>query len=348
MPFWLVLLSLVFAAGGLAAPAAAAAPPQQDRSAAAAYARLLEAGMDAARPLLLEGRADAAVQVLQAAEVVLSEPGLPPRRVASFRIERARAELLRDWLTGGSLDRARAALERLVPSIERSADQVLRADLANLLAVAWYWSASGDGDLDAALTHADRALALRQQLDDQRGFAESLIVAAMIHAALDPAPRGAARRDAPLLEEALTLARTHGHAREEGAAARHLARLALEEGDLDAALDHATNALSLLEASGDRIEAVPALLALGEVWMTRGDHKAARAILDDALEAARRMGAARFEVDARLALSRVEERRGEIAQARRRAEEARTIAEKTGYTSGRDAAVSRLAELAPP
>jgi tetratricopeptide (TPR) repeat protein len=311
------------------------------------YVQLLHAATSASRQLLHEGRLEEAWQVVDGAAAVAGEPGLPRTAVALFRVHVARVQFFRDWLAGADMERATKALHEARPLVGRAGDDALRAELEDLTALVLYWRAPAEGGIADAMTHVDRALNLRQQLDDRQGFAESLIHAAIIHGAHDNASPDGRRRSAPLLEEALELARAEGHATEEASAARHLGHLALEDGDLDRALDLTTLALTLTEASGHRLALVPALVALGNVWMARGDHKAARVLFDDALTAAERMGAVRFKVDARLALSRVEERRGEPGDARRHAEAARAVARAAGFAAGVEAASTRLADLEP-
>jgi tetratricopeptide (TPR) repeat protein len=313
-------------------------------NAAPAYVQLLHAAVSASGQLLHEGRVAEALQVLQAGDVVVAEPGLPAVVIASFRVQLARTHFVREWLAGSRPERAFEAIGKARVAVGRAGDDGLKAEYEELTGLVLYWRAS-DGDLDRAMTHIDYALSVRQRLEDSRGFAESLISAAMLHAQREDADPDDRRRSLALLDEALELAGSHGHALEEATAARYLAGMVREQGDLDRALELATRSLTLAETTGHRLSLAPSLLALGDVWMARGDHKAARALYEDALAAAGKLGSVRFEVDARLALSRVEERRGETDQARRQAQEALRLAREAGYAAGVQSASARAAEL---
>ena len=144
-----------------------------------------------------------------------------------------------------------------------------------------YW----DEDIDAALVAGERALALAEQVDNGRLRVRAEITMAEI------------LREADRSEEALALA-TKGGARAgeladpvaEADAARVLAMLAGDRGDVNEVERQSERALRLADRAGYIDRAASALAMLGGVALARGDLDGAAALFEECLQRFREVG----------------------------------------------------------
>src|SRR5207248_476487 len=116
------------------------------------------------------------------------------------------------------------------------------------------------GDLLRAESAFKEALALRRELADVRGSADSLLNVAHVtlqSGKLEPA--------LTLLEQTLTLARRPGNTRAEAGALVRLAQARALRGDGQRAVEHAEDGLRRAQAAGDRALECRALLMIATV-----------------------------------------------------------------------------------
>lgn len=133
----------------------------------------------------------------------------------------------------------------------------------------------------------ERALAIRRELGDSAGVAESLLHLGWVHQVLRNRPDVAV----PLFREALALAEPDGDPEVRSELHRHIGfHLALEERRPADALEHFRTSLDLRRAGGEPARVVFGLVALAYCESHAGRHEDALAHSQEALDLARRGG----------------------------------------------------------
>lgn len=141
-----------------------------------------------------------------------------------------------------------------------------------------------DIDHDPERAHFERALAIRRDLGDRAGVAESLLHLGWYHQVLF--------RDAetamPLFREALALAEPDGDPQVRSELHRHIGfHIALDEGRPEAALPHFQTSLELWRSGGEPARVIHGLVALARCESMAGQHEAALSHSQEALDLAR-------------------------------------------------------------
>jgi tetratricopeptide (TPR) repeat protein len=127
----------------------------------------------------------------------------------------------------------------------------------------------------------ERALALRRELGDRGGVAESLLHLGWVHQVL----LGDGAAAMPLFREALALAEPDGDPHVRSELHRHIGfHIALYEGRPEAALPHFEASLELWRAGGEPARIVHGLVALARCESVAGQHEAALAHSQEALD----------------------------------------------------------------
>ena len=185
---------------------------------------------------------------------------------------------------------------------ETAQDQQAMADALSLLGQAHYFatliarvgsgvspnSPQDQGDYHEALTYQQQALDLREALHDTRGQAESHFYIGIVYERWQ-------QRDLAVehYTKALETAEQFGHLFEQSEPTRHLAWDAFEKGDLEAALTHALQALSLREAANFRPHLPFDHLLLSDIYQTKGERANAVRHAEIASALAKAMGSSR-------------------------------------------------------
>jgi tetratricopeptide (TPR) repeat protein len=156
-----------------------------------------------------------------------------------------------------------------------------------------------DGGLDTADPAAEealfqQALAIRREIGDDAGIAESLFGVGLVHQVL--------RRDwaaaVPYFREALALAEDHGDALTRSEIHRHIGFFHLvEDVQLDQAMAHLAISLTLREQHGDPRWTPSGTLALGQAELVAGQQEAAIGHLRLAVQQARAAGLTQRRVE---------------------------------------------------
>jgi tetratricopeptide (TPR) repeat protein len=133
-------------------------------------------------------------------------------------------------------------------------------------------SSQDQGDYQESLTYQKQAFELRETLHDSRGMSESYFYLGLVHERWQQRELAVAH-----YTKALEIAEQAGHLLERSEPTRHLAGIALSNGELDQALTFALQALSLREAAGFRPHLPFDHLLLSTVYQAKGD--AAHALL---------------------------------------------------------------------
>ena len=179
------------------------------------------------------------------------------------------------------------------------------------------------GDLEGSRAFHERSLAIRRQLGDRVGVADSARYIAFL--AVRTGEVGTARQ---LHEERLAIERELGNVGHVAEALTDLGEIALVEQRLADARAALAEAQGIYEAAGDRDSLLRVLTDLGELARREGDHGRARAVLDRcrrlAAELDNRYGAA-WALAQQALLARAE---GDDGRALALAEEALDLAEE--------------------
>jgi hypothetical protein len=106
----------------------------------------------------------------------------------------------------------------------------------------------------------------------------------------NPADAEARRRAVFELTHALTYASTMDLHRLRVEAGLYLARLMVDGGDYESALEHATDALSVAARNGLTLRKISLRIEIGHILILRGDKKSGGALIAGAVETAERFG----------------------------------------------------------
>jgi tetratricopeptide (TPR) repeat protein len=220
------------------------------------------------------------------------------------------------------------------------------AEARNLTGIALYYQAlhGGPASYEDARAQLGEALREREALGDACDIAESQFWVGLI------AERLGEERDGRTVarewyERALQLATEHGCKLVQRYTYRHLAGLAEEGGDLDAALSHFEQSLRLTEEEGEQVLLPLAHMAVGDVLAARGDAQGAAQHYVRALELAREQEAPLSLIHALLAVGSVFQARGDPDQARAHYEEALGVAQANSLGLALPEIGARMAEL---
>ena len=129
-------------------------------------------------------------------------------------------------------------------------------------------------------------------------------------------------------EEALEVFRTTGHRYREGVMLTNLARIAMEQGRLDDALEGGRRALQLTEEIDDAEGVVASLQSLGDGYRLAGDHRNRARVPERGLEESRHHPLPYFTAHLLASLAAVDLAEGRVDEALRHAAQAQEAAKK--------------------
>jgi tetratricopeptide (TPR) repeat protein len=196
----------------------------------------------------------------------------------------------------GDYAEADALLREALAAARTTGDRATEAAALDRLGWLMHFTAIDQGlenaDADAEEALFQQALAIRRDLDDPAGIAQSLFGVGLVNQVL--------RRDwvtaAPLFREALALAEQHGDLVTRSEAHRHVGFYHLveeveeEEDDPAAAVKHLRTSLDLREQHGDPRWIPSGTLALGQACLVAGDAEEGLRLLRRAVDQARAAG----------------------------------------------------------
>jgi DNA-binding CsgD family transcriptional regulator len=192
--------------------------------------------------------------------------------------------LWRFWQVRGHVREGRAWLDRMIEADEAGPSTPSRPERASALnAAAFLAFMAGDYEL-AAARHRE-TLAIRRELGDREGIAESLNnLGLVLRCVGDHVAAGA------LFEEALAAGRGLGNRAREANVLNNMARSAYYRGDHDTAQVLHERGLAVGREAGDSWVVAICLGDLGDVRQARGDAEAARRLYEQSLAAWRELG----------------------------------------------------------
>ena len=193
----------------------------------------------------------------------------------------------------GDYTEADNLLREALAAARNAGDRAAEAAALDRLGWLMHFTAIDQGlenaDADAEESLFQHALAIRRDLDDPAGIAQSLFGVGLVNQVL--------RRDwvtaAPLFREALALAEQHGDLITRSEAHRHVGFYHLveeAEDDPATAVKHLRTSLDLREQHGDPRWIPSGTLALGQASLVAGDAEEGLRLLRRAVEQARAAG----------------------------------------------------------
>jgi hypothetical protein len=191
----------------------------------------------------------------------------------------------------GDYVQAESLLRQALDTARSTGERATEAAALDRLGWLMHFTAIDEGleqaDADAEGSLFQEALAIRRDLDDQAGIAQSLFGVGLVNQVL--------RRDwvtaAPQFREALALAERHGDLVTRSEAHRHVGFYHLvEEDDPGTAVKHLRASLDLREQHGDPRWIPSGTLALGQACLLAGDPAEGLRLLRLAVEQARTAG----------------------------------------------------------
>ena len=193
---------------------------------------------------------------------------------------RLAAALARFWEIRSYLSEGSGWLEAVLRR-NSGADAAVRARAATEAGTfAWY-----QGNYDRAIAFHREALALYQDLGDERGVAFALVCLGC-----QELEKGDYGRAAPPLEEALALGRKLGDELISAYAVNNLGEVARVRGEYGRALACYEEALSTFRERGDSFLIAKTLSGMGWVAADNGDHEAATRFIGEGLPLAQQLG----------------------------------------------------------
>jgi tetratricopeptide (TPR) repeat protein len=201
------------------------------------------------------------------------------------------------------------------------------ADALNLIGQAHYYKKlnTGEGDYEEALTYFQQALSHREKLHDTRGISEALF-----HSGLTYERRDLVDKARECYTEALQFADLYNHKLEKSYALRHLAELAMDKDDLDAALNYALTSLALREEIGFRVFLPHSHILVGDIYLEREDSESALINYQNAQALAEEMGIKNALILSLLAVGNIQLVQDDTVQARENFQHAHTLAKELG------------------
>ncbi|HEY1437015.1 MAG TPA: tetratricopeptide repeat protein [Casimicrobiaceae bacterium] len=245
--------------------------------------------------------------------------------------------LQRFWWTRGHLAEGGEWCVRVLGKAgaeERTRERAMVLNAAGVLA--FY-----QGDYPAARARHEEGLAIRRELGDRNGIAQSL-------ANLGTVARyqGSFASARALHEESLAIRRELGSRGSIARSLNNLGNVALDQGDYPSARALHEEGLAIMRELGDRWSIATSLNNLGDVAYAQGDYPAARALYEEGLAIMRELGEPKSVANALNGLGLVVCQQGDFASARALYEESLVIRRELGDRWGIAYSLEGLAALA--
>jgi tetratricopeptide (TPR) repeat protein len=215
------------------------------------------------------------------------------------------------------------------------------ADALSLIGQAHYYKKLNThvGDYEEAFTYFQQALKIREKLRDTRGISEALFYSGLTYE-----QRGLFENALESYTEALQFADLYNHKLEKSYALRHLAWLASERGDLDAALNYALTSLALREEIGFRVYLPHSHILVGDIYLAREDSENALINYQNAQGLAEEMEIKNALIRSLLAIGNIQLVQADKVQARENFQHAHTLAQELGIPVALEETTEKLAQ----
>ncbi|OJW06529.1 MAG: hypothetical protein BGO39_00510 [Chloroflexi bacterium 54-19] len=311
------------------------------------YTAVFEALTEIGREYTSGGQPGAACALFEKARQ-LFEPGAVPAPARLKLLTGYARSLVTNLFVNHSGEETLAAVLGEARSLaESSSDRLALAEVLNLLGQTDYFISIFGGFVSdkekahygPALAYQEQALAIRQELEDLEGICESNFFVGLVHERWQE--RETARTHYNFARE---LAEQHHFYFQIAETSRHLAGIALAEGDLDAALANSLRELRGREQAGFKPYLPLDHLLLCDIYLLRGELEKALAHAQAALALAEEMDYAGAGVLSRLRFGDIKLKQGEREEAVAEYSRALETAQKLGQALLLNYANQRLAQ----
>jgi tetratricopeptide (TPR) repeat protein len=237
-------------------------------------------------------------------------------------------------ISGRGLHKIR--IELLSDALQHSSDPQQRCSL--LLDMAR--SQKMDGQLEAALTSLQHALAIEKETGDKRREGATLNNISQIYHA-----RGDYETALKYLEESLQISREIGDKEGEGATLNNISRIYRARGDYKTALKYLEESLQIRRQIGDKAGEGVTLNNISRIYHARGDNEAALKYLEESLQISREIGDKEGEGATLNNISQIYDARGDNEAALKYLEESLQISREIGDKAGEGVTLNNISQI---
>ena len=196
------------------------------------------------------------------------------------------------------------------------------------------------GHYQDALPDIDRSLEIREEIEDVRGIAESLIYQGILYERTEQPARANAN-----YERAAQITHEHGFELEESYAVRHLAFIRQNDGDLEGAREYFERSLELRQKAGFRTGLALSHFSLGGVLLDLKRYDEALEQLNHAESYASEFGLTRVRTLCHYLLGEGATAQGDVDEAVAQLERSRDLSREIDYEVGVQREETKLREL---
>ncbi len=284
---------------------------------------------------------DDAVNVLKTGLQLTSAKEIHLRDRVKLTLQYGKALVANYFLSNKDFDIALATSLEAKQLAETAHYEKGTADALSLIGQVHYYKKlnSGEGDYEEALTYFQQALKIREKLRDTRGISEALFYSGLTYE-----QRSLFDSALESYTEALQFADLYNHKLEKSYALRHLAWLALDRKDLDAALNYALTSLALREEIGFRVYLPHSHILVGDIYLAREDSENALINYQNAQGLAEEMGIKNALIRSLLAIGTIQLIQADKVQAQENFQHAHTLAQELGIPFAIEEAAKKLAQ----
>jgi tetratricopeptide (TPR) repeat protein len=245
---------------------------------------------------LREVRLDDAIRLLSSDVLELIQKELTPQDQVRIHLQHARILRHKCRLDNKGYDAALAILFEAEKIAGRLNDQRALADVVDLIGQTIYLKELWGSTLETPLEYFNQGLALRQEINDERGIAESLLHIGWVYQHRTDADDDDRQKAFELFQQAYSLAEKGDHKLIKAEAARHMADMYRRRGEPDKTLSYHMEFVTISEEIGFKIYLPPGYVMVGISHLVKGE-------LDKALEYCEKARALAEEIGAQQTLA---------------------------------------------
>ncbi|MEW6736804.1 MAG: tetratricopeptide repeat protein [Acidobacteriota bacterium] len=232
------------------------------------YKTLINEILQISQAYYYQGRLDDALRLLDNSNEMLDQEEVTCEDWTRVLIQRAKITSFKGSLSGNK-DYHNLSLTLLAEAKRRaedSHDKQLLADTLDLIGFILYIKDFSQADTETLLGYYQKALAIRKEIDDQRGISDSLFHIGLVYENRANASKDDKQKAFEYYQQALAIAKQGDYKLEKSYAFRHLGYFYQENGELDKALSYYQQSLSLREEIGFKPYLSPAHLLIGDFY----------------------------------------------------------------------------------
>ncbi|MFC1879827.1 tetratricopeptide repeat protein [Chloroflexota bacterium] len=242
------------------------------------FMELVAAMINLSEVYLYDARLDEALQILESDIIELLAREVPLEEMVRIQVQQAKILRFKNRLDGSSNDATLELLYKAEKTAKSLENNSLLADVAGLIGLVLYDQELWISTLETPLRYFKQALALRKEVNDQKGVVVSLFDIGTTHQNKKDRTDEDIERAFKCFQEAYALAEEGGFKREKAHVARHLGYIyGNHKQKLDRALVYHQEFLNVNEEFGFKLYLAPAHTMVGFTYYELED-------LDKALE----------------------------------------------------------------